>query len=193
MKASINKKDLAALSSKSPRIKYPAAKKLTMLSAEHPDLLYPHIDFFVNLLQSENNILKWNAIDIIGNLAKVDAVNKIEKLLPRLFAMIDGGKLITAAHAVKACSNIASAKQNLRERIMMALLKVEQYTYETEECKNIMLSKTIESFTSLFKINEQKNEIIEFVKRQEHNSRPATVKKALKFLKHTGVNKIVAL
>jgi hypothetical protein len=62
--------DLKDLSSRDPKIKYGCAKKLVATAAKTPAKLYPYMDFFVDLLDSENQILKWTAIDIIGYLIK---------------------------------------------------------------------------------------------------------------------------
>ncbi len=179
----VTEKELEELSSTNPRIKYGRAKKLIALSQKNPELLYPQIDFFVKLLQSSNNILKWTTIDIIGNLSAVDEDKKIGKLLPRIFSFLNCGKLITANHAVYASSIIAHAQPKYSKRITKELLNVENYTYETGECKNIVLGKVILAFEKNFKNIEQKKEVIDFVKRHSDNSRAATKKKALQLLK----------
>ena len=51
----------------------PAAnRKAIAISKEDPSKLYPDFDFFIELLNSENQIIKWTAIQVIGNLSKVD-------------------------------------------------------------------------------------------------------------------------
>ena len=65
----MEKINLADLSSNDPKIKYGCAKNLLVAAKENPAEIYPHLDFFVKLLDSENRILKWTAIDIIGYLA----------------------------------------------------------------------------------------------------------------------------
>jgi len=47
-------------------------------------MLYPHVDLFIALLQSENSFLKWDAIRIVANLATVDERGRIEQILGRL-------------------------------------------------------------------------------------------------------------
>jgi hypothetical protein len=42
------------------------------LSKKHPDMIYTYMDSFIDLLDSEHRILKWNALAIIANLKKVD-------------------------------------------------------------------------------------------------------------------------
>jgi hypothetical protein len=57
--------------SKTAKIKYASTKKAIVISKENPGELYPDFDFFIKLLNSENQIIKWTAIQVIGNLSKV--------------------------------------------------------------------------------------------------------------------------
>ncbi len=58
--------------SKTAMIKYASIKKAIAISKEDPSKLYPDFDFFIELLNSENQIIKWTAIQVIGNLSRVD-------------------------------------------------------------------------------------------------------------------------
>ena len=46
------------------------------IASEKPGLLYEHFDYWTELMTSDNNILKWSAIDIIGYISAVDKDNK---------------------------------------------------------------------------------------------------------------------
>jgi len=179
----VNLKDL---SSEDPKVKYACSKNLLLTAKDNPNKLYPYIDFFVKLIENENNILKWTAIDIIGFLSKVDKGKKIDKLIDKLFSLLNTGKMITANHAIKALGNIALTKPEYQEIITNELLKVEQYNYDTDECRNIAIGNVIIAIDSYFGQLENKKvkkAIIEFIERQTKNTRNATKKKAEQFLK----------
>ena len=53
---------LIGVSSSKAVIRYGCAKVLMDLSEEYPEKLYPHMDFFIDLLDSKYRILTWNAI-----------------------------------------------------------------------------------------------------------------------------------
>lgn len=180
MKTMINFKDL---SSKDPKIKYGCAKNLLSMAKDNPTKLYPHIDFFVELMESENNVLKWTAIDIIRFLSKVDKGKKVDKLMDKLFSLLNAGKMITAGHAITTLANIALTKPEYQKIITDKLLKVEHYNYDTGECRNIAIGKVILAIGSYFNQLENKKVVIEFVERQTKNTRNATKSKAEKFLK----------
>jgi len=170
------------ISSENPRIKFRSAKVLRLISEKNPKLLYPKIDFFIELLGSENNIIKWNATDTIANLAIVDSKNKFNKIFKKFYGLLYEGSLITASHVVDNSGKIVGAKPNLQNKITNELLKIEKVPLPTEECKNILLGKTIAAFDMYFNQIQNKEEVISFVKMQLNNSRNATKVKAEKFL-----------
>jgi hypothetical protein len=174
--------NLADLSSKEPKVKYGCTKKLLAVAKENPAELYPQLDFWLELLDSKNNIIRWTAIDIVGNLARVDRARKIDVLMGKLLSLLNTGNMITANHAILALANIALAKPELQPKITDELLKVEGYNYDTDECRNIAMGTVIQALDSYFGQLKDKEAAIEFVRRQTKNSRHATKKKAEKFL-----------
>jgi len=175
--------NLKELSSNDPKIKYAAAKRLTVLSAINPAKLYPRLDFFIKMLDHENQILKWTAIDVVGHLAEFDKIKNIERILMRLFGFLNAGKLIPAGHAATALAGIAVKKPKYRDRITRELLKVERCQYDTSECRNIVIGIVIKEIGAYFKELNDKKAVIAFANRQLKNRRPATRKKAEQLLK----------
>ena len=72
---------LEGLGAETAAVKYGCAKVLRIVSEREPAVLYPDIKRFIDLLESDNQIIKWNAILIIGNLAPVDSKGKITRIL----------------------------------------------------------------------------------------------------------------
>jgi hypothetical protein len=179
----VGKIDFADLLSKDPKVKYGCARSLLAVAKENPAELYPRLDFFVSLLDGENKILKWTATDIIGHLARVDRAGNVDKLMGRLFSLLSAGNLITANHAITALANIALAKPEHRNRITDELLKVEYYSYDTDECRNIAVGRVVLAVGSYFNQLGRREATIEFVRRQMKNTRNATRKKAEQFLR----------
>ncbi len=172
------------------RVKYGCAKILRIISDEAPELLYPRIDYFIGLLDCDNNILKWEAIYVIANLAAVDTEDRIEPIFERYFAPIPGPVMITAANVIGGAAKIARAKPQLTERIIRELLKVEKAQYKTTECRNVALGHAIKAFDQFFDQIRNQGPVIAFVQRQLENTRNATRKKAEVFLKKRQVRSI---
>ena len=170
------------LGAKEARIKYSCAKVLRMVSDSKPELLYPRFDFFVELLDSDNKIMQWQAIYVIANLVSVDSRNKFGKIFARYFAPIPGPVMITAANVISAAVKIALARPEMTSRITAELLKVGRAKYQTVECRNIALGHAIKSFDQFYGQIEDAGPVIRLVKKQLRNTRNSTRKKAERFL-----------
>lgn len=179
---------LDGVSSAEARVRFNSAKILRIISEKQPKILYSKIEFFVDLLDSENNILKWIAIDIIGNLASVDSENKFDRIFRRFYDLLSDESMITAGHVIDNSGKIAVAKPYLQDRITEKLLKVEKIEYKTSECRNILLGKVISSFDKYIDQFDNKKKMISLVRRQLKNSRKATRAKAEKFLNNQSKN-----
>jgi hypothetical protein len=180
---------LSGLSSSKPSIRYGCAKVLMDLSEQQPEKLYPHMDSFVNLLNSKYRILTWNAIAIIANLAKVDRDKKFDAIFNQYFSLLNDKYMVTVANIVEHSSKIALAKPYLIPRITNELLKVENIPtnpHLTEECKKVIAEKTIESFSLFFDKIENKKQVISFVARQVDSPRKTLRNRAEVFLAKFG-------
>lgn len=172
-------------------LKYGCGKVLRIISQKRPQALYEHIDVFIELLDSDKNIMKWEAIHLIGNLAAVDDEKKIDTILDKYLSPISGPIMITAANVISGAGKIASAKPYLAERIAVELLQVECAKYQTIECRNIALGHAIESFDRFFDYIQDKDKVIELIEKQVTNTRNSTKKKAEIFLMKRQLNPCV--
>ena len=165
------------------RIKYGCAKALRIVSELRPDLLYPQFDFFVRLLDHENKILQWDAAFVLSHLARVDARDKFAASFKKYFSPIPGPVMITAANVIQGGARIAQAKPHLAERIAAEVLKVAKARYQTSECRNVAIGHAIRALGDILPLLRRPAPIVQFVRRQIRNPRPATRKKAEQFLK----------
>ena len=175
------------ISSPRPTVKYSCGKVLMDLSAKYPQSLYPYMDEFIKLLESKYRILTWNAIFIIANLAKVDNKQKIASIFDRYFGLLENDYMITVANVVINSGKIALAQPFLIAKVTRELLSVEDIgitPHLTEECKRVIIEKTIQTFSLFFdKLEEElKVEIYDFVKRQLNSPRETLRKEAELFL-----------
>jgi hypothetical protein len=173
---------IRGLTSDNARIRLGCAKILRTVSERKPEALYPISKYFVTLLDHRNNIIKWNAMDILANLACVDDLKNFDKIFDKYFSLLEDKVLVTAAHVVDNSGKIAKAKPYFTDRITNELLRVEKIPRDTE-CKNILKGKTILAFDAYFNQIEDKEMVITFVKKQLRNRRNATKTKAKNFLK----------
>ncbi|PIZ42956.1 hypothetical protein CO015_01535 [candidate division WWE3 bacterium CG_4_8_14_3_um_filter_42_11] len=169
------------------RVKYGCAKKAIALSKEDPQRLYPAFDFFPQFLHGDKNILKWAAIQIIGHLSAVDAKKKVDALVPDLITLLSDKTMITAANAIGALSEIAKNKPEDREKILKALLKVEETTYYirgeiSPECTKVAVGHVIKALGNFGRLVYRRKDVRNFLQRQTENTRPRVRETAEKLL-----------
>lgn len=170
------------ISSTEATVRFKCAKVLRGLSKVKPELLYPYFDFFNKLLDNPNNIIKWNAMDIIANLTEIDTERKFEGIFDKYYSLLNEGSLITAGHVVDNSGKIANVKHNLREQITNHLLTLEQVPLPTEECRSILGGKAVQSFGQYINHVKNNDAVVAFIKRQLKSNRSATRKKAEELL-----------
>lgn len=147
-------------------VRYGCTKVLMDLSAEHPEKLYPHLDSFIDLLDSKYRILTWNALAIIANLTRVDVDKKFDDIFDKYYSFLDNDYMVTVANVVGNSSTIANAKPYLIPKITDKLLKVQTIStgpHLTEECKRVIAQQTIKSFDLFFDRVDQKEQVLAFV------------------------------
>jgi hypothetical protein len=180
---------LGGISSSKPAIRYSCAKVLMDLSEEEPEQLYPHMDFFINLLDSKYRILTWNAIIIIANLTKIDTENKFDPIFNKYYNYLDDEYMVTVANVVGNSGKIALAKPYLTQKITDKLLKVENISttpHLSEECKRVITEHAIKTIDVFFPQIEQKDKVISFVKKHLNSSRESLRTESEKFLEKWG-------
>ena len=170
-------------------VRYGCSKVLMDLSEEHPEKLYPHFDFFVNLIDSKYRILTWNALAIVANLTQVDTENKFDPIFDRYYSFLDNDYMVKVANVVGNSGRIAHEKPYLIPKITDELLKVQTIPtspHLTEECKRVIAQHTIKTLDLFFDRIDQKERVISFVKVHLDSSRKKLRTTAEKFLKKWG-------
>jgi len=176
---------LRGTSSSKAAIRYSCAKVLMDISEEHPEKLYPHMDFFIDLLESKYRILTWNALTIIANLTQVDKNGKFDTAFSKYYSFINDDYMVTVANVVGNSGKIALAKPHLIEKITNELLKVENISttpHLTEECKRVIAEATIKAFNSFYPKIRKKERVISFVKNHLNSPRRTLRETAETFL-----------
>jgi len=148
-------KYLEGLLSKNETYRYNCFKVLNIISEKKPDLLYPHWNFFINHLKSDNNYHKMSAVLIIANLTSVDKEDKFKKIFDEFYANLKNKKTIVPIYIVKSSGKIVNFKPEFEEKITDLLLNIENI----HPGKQIELVKSavIESFSDFYENAEKKD------------------------------------
>jgi hypothetical protein len=154
-------------------------KILMLLSQKHPGELYSKWDHFVEMLDSKNAFFKFMAVQLIANLTKIDKENKFKKIFGKYYNLLNDS-VIVAGHITANSGKIAKAKPELRSKITNKLLNIDK---TKQKHKDLIKAGAIESFSEYFKESNEKEKIIEFVKKQLNCESPKTRTIAKNFLK----------
>jgi hypothetical protein len=168
------------------RIKNAAGKTLKILGETEPKALYPRFDFFIELIDGDDTILKWIAMDVVGNLAFVDKDSKLnKKVLNRYLSLLSDDVLVTAAHSVDNLWKIAINKKRYQKEITTKLLEAE-HVERNEECRRILAGKVISAFAGYFDqmSKSERGDALRYAHRHLRSPRSGTKKKAETFLKN---------
>ncbi len=111
------------LSSEKRRVQSGCAELASLLSEDHPELLYPSLDAFVGNLQAKEPVLRWEAVCTLGNLSRIDAKGLIPIHIDTIASNLDHKSIVLQGHSVRALSKIAKAYPNRAEDILNHLLR----------------------------------------------------------------------
>lgn len=164
------------LAAPSGTARFAAGKALAVTAAKAPERVYPHWDTVAGLLTSDSKVVRWNALQIIASLACADTQHKLDALLETYLGFIRGGNLISAANAIQGAGRIARARPDLVDRIVAAILGVEDAAYETPECRNVALGHALGVLDELGPSVCRRSDVAAFIRRQATNSRAAVAR-----------------
>jgi hypothetical protein len=168
--------------SKEDRTRYTSFKALMFVSEERPEVLYPHWNYFADMLERENTHSKYIAIYLIASLTRVDTESQFEKIFDRYYSLLDDMSVIPSAHVARNSGKIVKAKPELEAKITGKLLSIDE-THHKLSHKELIKSEAIEAFNEYFGEAKDKKKIMEFVKEQLKSKSPKTRKNASEFLK----------
>jgi hypothetical protein len=177
---------LAGLESQKPSVRYGCGKVLMDYSEEQPEKLYPYMDVFVGLLNSRHRILIWNGMAVIANLTRVDADGKFDRIFEKFYGFLGDEYMVTVTSVVGHSTKIAQAKPYLVDEIANRLLSVENIPttpHLTEECRRVIIEKTISSLDAFFDRVTQKEAVLTFVGRYASSPRRTLRREAETFVR----------
>jgi len=158
--------------------RFAAGKALAVTAEKDPRRVYPHFEAIAALLASDSKIVRWNAMQILALLAPVDQDQKLDGVLDTCLAFIRGSNLVSAANAIRGAGRIARSRPELLDRIVPAILAVEDATYETPECRKVAIGHALDALRELWPSVRQRPEVAEFIRRQRATTRPAVARRA---------------
>ena len=174
------KKLIQELQSDNDKHRYKSFRILLPLSENKPEKLYPFWDIFVTLLKKGEVSNKHYAINLIGNLVKVDKQNKFEEIFDLFYKHLRHESPVVSPHIAGNSGKIVNAKPQLEEKITKKLL--DSKIIEKTRYPDLMNSYVIQAFDEYFDKIKNKDKILNFVEAQLNSTSPKTKKAAKQFL-----------
>jgi hypothetical protein len=176
---------LEGLLSRNDVYRYNCFKALLLISQDQPLVLLPQWDRFVAFLDSDNAYHRSTAINLLTNLARVDAQGKFEGIFDRLFDLLDDQSVVVARYLAQNAGKIARAKPHLQPQITARLLDLEK-THHAEGRKDLIKGDAIESFEAYFAESPDQQRMLAFAEGQLACSSPRTRRIAKDFVSRHG-------
>jgi hypothetical protein len=132
------------------------------------------------MLKSDNNTLRFYAIHVLANLAKVDKEGRFKGIFNQFYGMLNGDALIPACHVAYVSSKVANAKPDLADEITKRLLHIDGATYKHKE---LVQANAVKSFSEYFGKIKDKEGVLTLVKELQNSRSSRAKKEANEFLK----------
>ena len=147
-------------------------------SQTQPELFYPYWDEIVGLLHHRNSYHRDFALEIIGNLTKVDQKDRFSEIEDTYFGIINDEKFMTGNCCVKNLLKVYRHKARLRGRIIETLLDIDNRCDYTEKQKAVLKADVLDIFDEVHEEVPEQDEINEFIRAEVNCISPKTRRKA---------------
>lgn len=158
--------------------RFAAGKALAVTAEKDPGRVYPYFDAIAAVLESPSKVVCWNTLQILGKLVPVDVDRQADTVLDILTGFIRGNNLVSAANAIQTLSKIAQGRLDLHDRIVPAILEVEQANYATAECRNVAIGQVLGVLQELGPAVCRRHDAAAFIRKQRANPRVAVARQA---------------
>jgi hypothetical protein len=160
---------------------------LEKASRKWPELFYPYWGEIAALLHHENSYHRDFALEIIGNLAKVDQEDRFAEIKEDYFGILNDEKFMTGNCCVKNLLKIYRHKAEQRERIIETLLDIDNRCDYTKKQKGVLKADVLEIFDEVYQEVPEREGINEFIRSEVNCVSPKTRKKAKELIKKYGL------
>jgi hypothetical protein len=149
---------ITGLISGNKKIRASCAEIASIVSEDHPGIMYPYVDIFIKNLNSNIPKLRIYAASTLGNLAEVDTNGKITKQIKVLAMYMTTDSRSLQNNSVRALGKIAHAHPKEAERIFNLFISHNKYFPNNKI--NILLDN-MEYFSENAELREDARRFIE--------------------------------
>ncbi|MEM7261210.1 MAG: hypothetical protein AAF488_04410 [Planctomycetota bacterium] len=173
---------VAGLDHELPVVKYGCSAVLRMLSDRKPELLADRWAFFTKQLHHEQPFRRWDAIEIVGNLAGAVDKRRVDTVLSKQLEPIAGPDLVAAVNWIASAARAAERQPKATPKAVDGLLLVGRAKFDDADQKNVAIGHAITALASIYHQLDDASRVLRFVRRHRENPRRDVQLKAEKFL-----------
>ena len=148
-----------------------------------PEVFYPYWYEIADLLNHKNSYHRDFALDILGNLAKVDEEHRFPEIQDAYFNLINDEKFMTGHCCVKNLVKIYRHKAELRERIVGTLLNIDDHCDYTEKQIGVLKADILDIFDEIYEQDPEQSAINTFIRAEANCISPKTRKRARELIR----------
>jgi hypothetical protein len=168
---------IEGLHSEKRKVQSGCAELASLLSEDHPEIIYPYVNLFIENLEAKAPVLRWEAVCTLGNLSRVDKKKIISTHIDQLFSFLENKSIVLQGHSVRALSKIAETNPDEALGIFNRLLESRVFFSGNR------IGFIIEEMNSFIPYKGLENRIRDFVKPYTNSNIKSVSKKAKKILK----------
>jgi hypothetical protein len=175
---------LANLTLKNETIRYNSYRALRIISKSDPMLLYPHWDFFVSQISSQNTYHILSGIHILADLTRVDDESRFEAIHGQFYDLLNHKSMVVVSHVSQASGRILLNKPLLREKIEAILLGIDTCIGQHKH-QDLIKAHVMEAFTEAREVLILTERVRQFaLSLTDSSESPKCRKLAKEFLNH---------
>lgn len=156
---------------------------ISKASKEKPALFYSFWEDITPLLHHKNSYHRDFALDILGNLTKVDDDDRFADVEDDYFDLVNDEKFMTGNNCIKNLGKIYRNKPDLRKKIVTLLLNIDDHSDYTHKQIAVMKFDVLEIMEEFYASVQHPKEIDDFIRNQVKSISPKTRKKAKELVK----------
>ena len=99
----------------------------SLLSEDRSELLYPHLQLFLDNLGAKKPVLRWEAVCTLGNLASEDVEGKILGYIDVMRPFLKDKSIVLQGHTVRTLAKIAKSFPGNSGDILETLISVKDH------------------------------------------------------------------
>lgn len=152
-------------------------------SRKQPALFYAYWEEIAQLLHHDNSYHRDFAVEMIGNLTRVDSEDRFPAIADAYFSIINDEKFMTGNCCVKNLLKIYRHRPEQRERIIQTLLDIDSQCSYTDKQKAVLKADVLDIFDAVYEEESAREEINTFIRAEMDSISPKTRKKAKELVK----------